>query len=76
MKLNYKKSLIGSFIALLLGSSCCWLTTLAAWVGGVSIVTAFVSIIGKIEIYLIALGVFLGVLGLILYFYHKKLLKN
>ncbi len=56
MKFTSKKSIIGGFIALILGSSCCWLTSLAVWFGGASVLTAVVSFMTKAQVYFILLG--------------------
>ena len=39
MKTNYKKSFLGSILAFILGTSCCWLTSLAVWLGGATVLT-------------------------------------
>jgi threonine/homoserine/homoserine lactone efflux protein len=72
MKLNAKKSLWASAIALLLGSSCCWLTTVAAWFGAATVVGFFVKFMGNFQGILLGIGVFLGGLGVFLYFFRKK----
>ena len=72
MKLNHKKSFIGSIVALLIGSSCCWLSSLAAWIGGVTIISGIVAAVSKVQIYFIGIGFLLAIIGIILYFYSRK----
>ena len=58
--MNAKKSFIGSFIALLIGSSCCWLSSLAVWLGGATIMTTIMALQSKTQIYFIILGIALA----------------
>ncbi|MBK7635173.1 MAG: hypothetical protein IPJ13_13535 [Saprospiraceae bacterium] len=46
MDTNYKKSFFGSIIAFILGTSCCWLTSLAVWLGGATILTGLAAFLG------------------------------
>lgn len=66
MKLTTKKSFLGGFIALVLGGSCCWLTSLAVWFGGASVLTAIVSFMTEAQVYLILSGVGLLAWGIFL----------
>ena len=70
MKLNSKNSFVGSVIALLVGSSCCWLSTLAAWIGGISMISALVTLLEKTQIYLFGIAFILAILGF--YFLYKN----
>ena len=76
MKLNHKNTFIGSVIALFLGSSCCWLTTFAIWLGGASIITAIVALIDKIDTYLIIIGVVLAFVAIFLFAKSKGCCNN
>ncbi len=67
MKQNYKKTLWGSIIAFILGTSCCWLSSLAIWVGGATFIGVVANYINNIQMIIIAIGVILGVITLYLY---------
>jgi hypothetical protein len=76
MKLNHKNTFIGSIIAIFLGSSCCWLTTFAAWIGGGAIITAIVAMVDLVNGYLIILGVVLALAALFLFAKRKGCCSN
>jgi uncharacterized RDD family membrane protein YckC len=66
MRLKPKNTFIASALALLLGSSCCWLTTLAVWLGGASILTVFSAWLSPAQPYLLLLGLSLLAWGIFL----------
>jgi len=63
MKTNYKKSFLGSILAFILGTSCCWLTSLAVWLGGATVLTIFATFLGQHHTLFIILGLCLLVVG-------------
>lgn len=65
--MNAKNSFLGSLIALLLGSSCCWLSTLAVWIGGASLISPIAAFFGQLQIYLLISGGLLALGGTLLY---------
>lgn len=65
MKANYKKSFWGSIVAFVLGTSCCWLTSLAVWFGGATILTAFATFLGRFNTIIIIFAILLLGLGII-----------
>ncbi len=67
MKENYKKTLLGSFVAFFIGTSCCWLSSLAIWFGGVALFGVIVSFIEDLQWVLILIGILLGVVSIVLY---------
>ena len=67
MKINHKKTFIGSLIAFFLGTSCCWISALAIWLGGATILTSFASYFGQLQYLLLFIGVFLIILSAVLY---------
>ena len=67
MKGNYKKTLWGSLAAFFIGTSCCWLSSLAIWVGGAALLGTIVSFSEDIQWVLIFVGIVLGLVSLILY---------
>ncbi|MEO9892449.1 hypothetical protein [Aurantibacter sp.] len=56
---NYKKTLLGSIVAFFIGTSCCWLTSLAIWIGGATFIGTIVSLIEDVQVLLIGLGIIL-----------------
>lgn len=72
MQMNAKNSFLGSLIALLLGSSCCWLSTLAVWIGGASLISPIAAFFGQLQIYLLVSGVALALGGTLLYLKPRK----
>lgn len=72
MRPGYKKTLGASVAALLLGTSCCWLTTLAVWLGGASLLTVLSTITERYQIIFLTLAaIFLAITG-ILYIKHRR----
>jgi len=70
MKSNYKKTLWGSIIAFVLGTSCCWLSSLAIWVGGAAVIGVTSKYLPNIQVFLLSIGVLLSIMTL--YLYRKK----
>jgi len=70
VKRNYKKTLWASIIVFVLGTSCCWVSTLVIWVGGAAVIGVISKYLPNIQVFLIALGVTLGLITL--YLYQKK----
>ena len=56
MKENYKKSLLGSILAFILGTSCCWITSLAVWLGGATILTLISKFVDKYNSIILAVA--------------------
>jgi positive regulator of sigma E activity len=76
MKANYKKSFLGSILAFILGTSCCWLTSLAVWLGGATILTAFATFVGRFNTSIIIFAILLLVLGVIQLWTHRRKLRK
>jgi membrane protein implicated in regulation of membrane protease activity len=72
MKANYKKTFIGSIVAFVLGTSCCWLTSLVVWLGGATFLTVFATFLGKFQIVIIIFAVLLFMLGLLQLWTHRN----
>lgn len=72
MDVNHKKTFIGSIIAFFLGVSCCWVSALAIWLGGTTILTSVAAYLGKLQYTIIVLGIFLGVLSLVLFIRNRQ----
>jgi len=73
---HYKKTFLGSVFAMILGTSCCWLSSLAIWFGGVTLIGLVVEFIENIQLQLILLSGFLGILSLFLFVRNKKKKSN
>ena len=67
---NYKKTFWGSMIAFFIGTSCCWLSTLAIWLGGAVFIGTLSSWIEDVQILIIVLAIVLLITTF--YFYIKK----
>lgn len=69
---NYKKTFWGSIAAFFVGTSCCWLSTLAIWIGGAAFVGTITSLIEDVQILLIGLGIMLLIVTIFLYVKMRK----
>lgn len=67
--MNYKKSIIGSSIAFMLATSCCWLPALLIVVGGGSALVGIINGLEKFSGIFITIGI--GLLGYGIYQYKK-----
>ena len=76
MKANYKKSFLGCALAFILGTSCCWITSLAVWLGGATILTAFATFVGRFNALIIIFTILFLVLGFIQLWTHRRKLKK
>jgi hypothetical protein len=68
--MNYKKSIVGSIIAFIIATSCCWLPALIIAVGGGSALMGFSSNLEKYSSIFMGLGVGLLLFGV--YTFIKK----
>lgn len=69
--MNYKKSMIGSIVAFVIATSCCWLPALIIMLGGASSMLAFAEGIGQLSGVFMAIGALLLLYALYL-FYRKR----
>jgi len=69
---DYKKTLFGSMLAFFVGTSCCWLSSLAIWIGGATLIGTLVTFIEDVQLLSLALGGLLAVCSLYLYFQKRK----
>lgn len=72
MKTNYKKSFLGSILAFVLGTSCCWLTSLAVWLGGATILTILSKFVNEYRILILGIAFLFSVMGVYQFLKHKK----
>ena len=72
MKLNQKNTFWGSVTALIIGSSCCWISSLAIWLGGATLLTATATFIGDLQGLLLGIGFLLGFVSFLLFLKNKK----
>ncbi|MEE9439218.1 MAG: hypothetical protein V3V14_09480 [Saprospiraceae bacterium] len=61
---NYKKTFLGSIIVFFVGTSCCWLSTLAIWIGGVAFLGTIGSLIKNVQFYIISLAIILLIVSI------------
>ncbi len=70
IKFNYKQSIVGSAIALIIASSCCWLPVLLVGVGGTAGLLGFSEYLEKYSLLFMLTGVVLLIVGIF------QLIKN
>jgi len=68
---QYKKTLLGSLFAFVLGTSC-WLSSLLIWVGGAAFLGTLARLIEDTQILLLSLAGGLFVVSVWLYFRNRK----
>lgn len=72
MKLNHRNTFWGSIAAFFIGTSCCWISSLAIWLGGATLLTWTATFIEGLQGLLFFVGVLLGVGSLVLFYRRKK----
>ena len=70
----WKKNLFKGVAALIVGTSCCWLSALAVWLGGATLLGLIAIQIERIQIPLVVIGTILILVALNSYF--KKTNEN
>lgn len=71
----YKKSLLGSIIALFVATSCCWMSAAAIWFGGVAFIGVIINIIESLQVQLIIISILLALFSMYLYHRSRKMSK-
>ncbi len=69
---NYKKTFLGSLVAFFVGTSCCCLSSLAIWIGGVAFFGTITNLIEDVQVFLIILGTILLIITLFSYLKMRK----
>lgn len=69
---DYKKTLWGSIITFVIGTSCCWISALAAWIGGVAIAGTVVVFMENMQSAFLVLGGMLALASVWLYYRHRN----
>lgn len=64
---HYKKTVIGSIATFILGTSCCWLSSLAIWLGGITFIGTIIEFVEQVQTQLILLSLILGIVSMFLY---------
>jgi uncharacterized protein (DUF2147 family) len=72
MKTNYKKSFLGSILAFVLGTSCCWLTSLAVWLGGATVLTLISKFAHQYNTIILSVALLFFIIGIYQFWKHKK----
>ena len=72
MKANYKKTFLGSILAFILGTSCCWLTSLAVWLGGVTFLTVLSGFVHNYNSIILAIAFLFFVVAIYKFWKYKK----
>jgi hypothetical protein len=73
---NYKKFGLSSILAFIIGTSCCWISAVAFWIGGVAILGGVASFIESIQLQVLLGGIVLAMLSFYLYIKNRKQLGN
>jgi len=73
MKINPKKTFIGSLVAFFLGISCCWMSALAIWLGGATMLTSVANYFGKLQYAILLIGLLLAGLSLFLFLKRRQI---
>ncbi len=71
MKADYKKTLAGSIFGFILGTSCCWLTALAFWLGGAAFLTVLSRYIAQFQPFILGLAFVFLVVAMYQFWKHK-----
>jgi len=66
--------MIGSIVAFIVGTSCCWLSALAIWLGGIGFLSVIINMVEDFQMYLIVLSIIFGFISI--YLYQKNKTKN
>lgn len=69
---NYKKTFWGAVVAFFIGTSCCWMSALAVWIGGATVLGLVSSFFESIQGAILVVGGFLALLSIFLYFRAAK----
>ena len=69
---NHKKTFWGSLIAFFIGTSCCWLSSLAIWVGGATFFGVVIKWIENFQTQIVLLGIILAIISIYLYQKSKR----
>jgi cytochrome c biogenesis protein CcdA len=72
MKANYKKSFLGRALAFVLGTSCCWLTSLAVWLGGATFLTVLSRFVHEYTTQILGIALLFFGMGVYQFWKHKK----
>jgi len=70
--MDYKKTFLGSIVAFVIGMSCCWLSSLAIWFGGIAALGTIANFVENIQEFLIILGGILLLTSGIFYWRKKR----
>jgi predicted membrane channel-forming protein YqfA (hemolysin III family) len=63
----HKKTLIASVITFIVGTSCCWMSAIAIWLGGASFLGILINIIEDFQVLSIILSIALGIISIYLF---------
>jgi len=64
---NYKKTFIASLVSFFIGTSCCWLSSLAVWLGGVGFLGGLITVLEQSQFLMIVIGLILVMLSFVIY---------
>jgi len=73
---RHNKTFLVSIVTFAVGASCCWLSSLAIWLGGGAFLGTVVSFIENVQTQLIAVAMFLMFISLVFYWQQKSWLAG
>jgi len=69
---NYKKTLFGSLISFVVGTSCCWISSLVVWLGGIAFAGTIANFIESTQSLFIVVSILLVAVSIILYLKSRR----
>ena len=72
MNANYKKSFLGSVVALILGTSCCWLSSLAVWLGGATFLTVLSRFVDAYDSIILGIAGLFFIIAVVQFWKHRQ----
>lgn len=70
---NQRKTFLSGLFAIVLGTSCCWISTIAVWTGGVGLLSVLAKYSGKIQVTLLPIGILLIAISIYKFLKEKKI---
>jgi len=64
---SHKKTFFASVVAVFIGTSCCWLSAIAMWFGGLSFLGFVIHAIEDFQLQLLIVSGTLGVISIVLF---------
>jgi hypothetical protein len=72
MKTSYKTSFLGGVLAFILGTSCCWLTAFASWIGGATFLIVLSRFVNNYNSIILGIAFLFFVVAIYQFWKYKK----